>query len=273
MMADIKEMQSVIEELQRGQEQMRETVSMIAMAIPSLNVKRDQDTDAVRHLDIWDAVLYRVSPKVRSILKPMSLSRLEHGAAVIACPVEAQFQRSSAEREHNRAEIEQAFLFILGRPIRVTFEVLSDHEFEQDADGEATGDINDRATLEAVRRIAPATSYTMADAQHAAKIGCRICDTKKARDHNKAAKSGKARCRLPVKSQFCAWVALNIDEVEQFDFHPPTMLDIVIAIAELQGANINFAKQGNDWMAMKWLDQAWKWLPKTRRTIDNGLPF
>ncbi len=272
MMADMDDIQTIIEELQRGQEQMRETVSIIAMAIPSLSVKRDQDAD-VRHLDLWDAVLYKVSPKIRSILRPMSLLRLEQGVAVIGYPVEAQFQKSSAQHDKNRAEIEQAFLWVLGRPIRVTFEVMLDHELEQDADGEATGDTNDRATLEAVRRIDPATSYTMSDAQHAAKIGCRICDTKKARDHNKAAKSGDAPCRLPVKSQFCGWVALNIDEVEQFDFHPPNMLDIVIAIAELQGANINFAKQGNDWLAMRWLDHAWKYLPRTKRVIDDEFPF
>ena len=273
MMDDIKEMQSVIEDLQRGQEEMRETVNMIAMAIPSLRVQRDDVTEDNVHLDVWDVVLSRVGPKVRSILNPMSLLRLEHGVAVIGYPVEAHFAKCSAEREQNRAEIEEALLWITGRPVRVTFEVQSDRGQEQDADGEATGDVNDRATLEAARRINPAGNYTITDARHAARIGCRICDIKRARDHNKAAKTNQSACRLPVKSQFCAWVALNIDEVEEFDFDPPTMLDIVIAIAELQGANINFAKQENDWMAMKWLDQAWKWLPKTRRTIDDGFPF
>ena len=192
MMADIDDIQTVIEELQRGQEQMRETVNMIAMAIPSLRVEAQVPDAAAPEID---------------------------------------------EDEHD------------------------------------AGDVNDRATLEAVRRIDPSGSYMMADAQHAARIGCRVCDTKSARDHNRAAKAGGASCRLPVKSQFCAWFALNIDEVEQFDFHPPAMLDIVISIAELQGANINFAKQENDWMAMKWLDHAWKYLPKTRRVIDDEFPF
>ncbi len=192
MMADMDDIQTVILELQRGQEQMRETVNMIAMAIPSFRVEGEAPNPTASDID----------------------------------------------------------------------------EDEDDA-----GDVNDRATLEAARRIDPSTNYTMADAQHAARMGCRVCDTKRGRDYNKAAKVGSARCRLPVKSQFCAWFAMNIDEVEQFDFQPPTMLEIVIGIAELQGCNINFARQENDWLAMRWLDHAWKYLPRTKRVIDDEFPF
>jgi DNA polymerase-3 subunit gamma/tau len=75
-------------------------------------------------LDVWDAVLGRVSPKLRSILNPARPVRLERGAVVIGFPAEAQFQKSSADRDHNRAEIAQAMSAALGATVRIVLETL-----------------------------------------------------------------------------------------------------------------------------------------------------
>ncbi len=75
-------------------------------------------------LDVWDAVLGRVSPKLRSILNPARPLRLERGAVVIGFPAEAQFQKSSADRDHNRAEVAQAMSAALGATVRIVLETL-----------------------------------------------------------------------------------------------------------------------------------------------------
>jgi DNA polymerase-3 subunit gamma/tau len=75
-------------------------------------------------LDVWDAVLGRVSPKLRSILNPARPLRLERGAVVIGFPAEAQFQKSSADRDQNRAEIAQAMSASLGATVRIVLETL-----------------------------------------------------------------------------------------------------------------------------------------------------
>lgn len=79
---------------------------------------------AAELLDVWDAVLGRVSPKLRSILNPARPLRLERGAVVIGFPAEAQFQKSSADRDHNRAEVAQAMSAALGATVRIVLETL-----------------------------------------------------------------------------------------------------------------------------------------------------
>jgi len=75
-------------------------------------------------LDVWDAVLGRVSPKLRSILNPARPLRLERGAVVIGFPAEAQFQKSSADRDQNRAEIARGMSGALGASVRIVLETL-----------------------------------------------------------------------------------------------------------------------------------------------------